>query len=476
MFANNPSNSGSLFGSPATNSIFGSSQQGQQGSQQSSMFANSGSSNQFGGSLGQNTQNQLGQNPGQQGLGQSQLGQSFGGQGQSGQGFGQNQLGQSQLGQSQLVHSQSAMDLHRVNSPYKPGTPTPTWGRHERKQIPSHLSGKMMRHKSSFNTERASTTPSLSSATTASSASSPPSASYSTSSFGTPKPTQSKKSSFIDEESLPPTESIYDTGASPFVQRNTPISTSRTGPSSSRLLSNSPRRDGALPPASNSFSSSKTQEPLASSQSLTAQASQNCSIIVYGFPPQLASVVVKSFSKYGAIQEQYESSKDSTMHKPAPPIETGKNWMKITYDNPTSAARAISSGNTAIGGYIVGVAPYSSTTLRQLEGASGDESNDQVQGLPTLGRTERSLPRTISMPVLSDDRTNGNGSGTPGRRIEVKDGRGIFSSRPHRQIRLAPSMNNFQAKSSDSRLGEKQSWLSWTARRAQELVFGWDDL
>lgn len=449
-----------------------------------------------------------------------------------------------------MTHSQSTYDLNRslVQTPTLSPAPspygsrhiatTPSWGKHDRRKIPSHIS--TMRTQSSFTPDRNTLGSSGSRHGSISASQSPPNTF--TGSFGTAKPIQTKKSNVIDEEDLPPTESIYDTGASPFTRASEVSTTGSRGSNSSggnttggtipssnstlglRRLSNynsnantnNPSIDAKSPMLASSNNTTTTTTATTNSTNYDSN-NNNCSIIVFGFPPSLTPTVIKHFSKFGNILENYdmtkggEKSPSGKRNARAPPIQTGPNWAKITYDNPYSAAKAIShnnnGGSTFIGGCAIGCVPFNSVNAKEFGYASNNNTNglDQQENIAEEGddvmmdidspqtagekkhiqtdKNNRPLPRTISMPVMGkNDTTTPQQSSTPNsRRLQVKDGKSIFNNK-QRTVKFAPSMGNMQSKDNiDSTTGSKlkparQGWLSWTTKRAQELVFGWDDL
>lgn len=383
-----------------------------------------------------------------------------------------------------MTHSQSTLDL--TSSPYgsRHVATTPSWGKHDRRKVPSHIS--TLRPQSSFTPDRNAIGTSGSRHGSISAAQSPPNTF--SGSFGTAKPIQAKKSNIIDEEDLPPTESIYDTGASPFFSGgSTPI---RESVKPMAALSTSNTTIGLRRLSSNSSKPS----PPTNTPPDTQETPTNCSVIVFGFPPTLTSTIVKHFSKFGPILENFDVAKGESPRKSgrAPPIQTGPNWMKLTFDNPTSAAKAVShysGGSRFIGGCAIGCVPFNSVNAKEFGYASTNnsitESNeeeeaDQLMDIDSPAEKKhiqqdtnnRPVPRTISMPVLGNQ-----SSSTPNsRRLQVKDGNSIFNNK-QRSVRYAPSMGNMQSNNSDSVLKPaRQGWISWTKKRAQELVFGWDDL
>lgn len=285
------------------------------------------------------------------------------------------------------------------------------------------------------------------------------------------------------------------------------------------------------------------------------------SVVIFGFPSSVSSTVIAHFSRFGTISENVDASsrifslmspqKSRAARLPPTPIQTGKNWMKITYDNPGSASRAIHENGTLIAGqYVVGCIPVTAQNYKEFEVASetsmysgiqtpsrsiGDftgyddttadlnftdgnvlppmgevdeQAEEQEETRSILNRTTggggpnnhthgKAVPRTTSMPVLAGSK-----------RVQLKDGRGIFNKQ--KQMRYSPSLFKIaqepsaaaaKAATSVLKSGEnavnsdrpgsangsskskrptssssRGGWMSWTTKKAQELVFGWDDL
>lgn len=266
--------------------------------------------------------------------------------------------------------------------------------------------------------------------------------------------------------------------------------------------------------------------PIASTPGRPARTlDHSLSVVIFGFPSSVTPAVVAHFSRFGTISENVDSSSrfimsspNKSLRAPPTPIQTGKNWLKITYDNPTSASRAIHENGTLIAGqYVVGCIPVTSQNYKEFEIASetsmhsglrsptesigdysvfDDTTVDFTDGniLPPsenegsedhssilAHQNGKSLGRTVSMPSLAGSK-----------RVELKDGRTIFN-KSGKQVRYSPSLFKISQEpdqenkslgkratgvpDSDKRLQSgKQGWMSWTSKKAQELVFGWDDL
>lgn len=398
-----------------------------------------------------------------------------------------------------LSHSQSAYDLRGANqsgyglqtrehsAPLTPGLRSsrgaPSWTSNDRRFVPSHLSA--VKQKSSFYagdrtpersssfSRRASTSPTVKSQL--SKGDSPPSG-IGGSSFGTPKPSGTKKQTHtITEEELPPTQSIYDSGGSPF--------SARRGNSAGSSMRRSDTFNGT---ARKSLRATASFNHAVTPRKSALGTDGSLAVVVYGFPQHLTPSIVSHFGNFGEILENIEPSDASfglstTPVKRAPaagrvPVMAGRNWIKITYDNKSSVIRALAEDGTQFAGqYVIGCKPYTPSQMRDFDAISasmldGNDAMELDQDSPVKPKSrqqqkpknlypnlseERTLPRTTSMPVL-------NGA----KRIEIRDGQHTVFKQPSKAIA--------NPKVKKTGLSEKTGWLSWTAKRAEELIFGYE--
>lgn len=119
-------------------------------------------------------------------------------------------------------------------------------------------------------------------------------------------------------------------------------------------------------------------------------------VIIFGFPPSHSLLIIREYERYGPILEHFNSAQqslvDSTLHpSPPPEILQGGNWIRITYADPVSAARAVATNGQIIGGaYMIGViyAPKSQETI-----IPQTSNNEGVDDAPTANsRTTQSTP------------------------------------------------------------------------------------
>lgn len=433
-------------------------------------------------------------------------------------------------GAGSLSHSQSLMDLSRRR--YEPETPQ--WGRTERRYVPSHMDA--LRTKSSFSTPDRGSSSSLrasvvdrqakaagsasgggsrggpggpggsraggGSVSGAGGASSPPQ-SFGPS-FGTPKPLR-KKASIIDEEDAPPTQSIYDTDLSERNRYRNFGGAGAHGPTTYDKAGNAVARGG------------------------TKDVSKaGNAVIVFGYPPSMLEAVIAHFSRFGTILESLEGQ-DAEALPESKRTWSGRNWVQITYKDGMAAGRALAENGTVFGGgmFVIGCVLATDANTAQLHSA-GERSMIESGGAETgsvfpsalasghgspdameedgIGALEppgtfsqhpvRGVSRTTSMPTLVP--SSSSSSTTPRKRIQVHKGNSIYSlnasaskqgagstaqqNGARRTMRFSPSLANIRTQAdsstaaSDRPARSQGGFLSFAAKRARELVFGWDDL
>lgn len=108
-------------------------------------------------------------------------------------------------------------------------------------------------------------------------------------------------------------------------------------------------------------------------------------VIVFGYPESISNLVITHFSHFGNILEDFEilrsptginhstfrihgNGKTGTIEKENKklPIFTGDGWVKITYDTPSSALRALKESGTVYCGHYIGCIPYTRSAIEQL--------------------------------------------------------------------------------------------------------------
>ncbi|CDK26178.1 unnamed protein product [Kuraishia capsulata CBS 1993] len=150
-------------------------------------------------------------------------------------------------------------------------------------------------------------------------------------------------------------------------------------------------------------------------------------VLVFGFV-ELDEVLVH-FEKFGSILEDFRNSGFKKKY----PIFIGKQWVKITYDNPASAVRALRENGTILDGAVVGVIPYTKQSLEQLLNSKISEEED-------IGDTFHS---DLGIGNLNLDTKQETG-------YKIRDGKDLFKNKPSKpQVGFFAQMQNYLFGASD---------------------------
>ncbi len=235
----------------------------------------------------------------------------------------------------------------------------------------------------------------------------------------------------------------------------------------------------------------------------------------------MSSVILNHFSRFGTILENLQPANvDSPASPSKSPIKTtknktvpllmGKTWIKLTYDNPSSALRAENENGTVIAGQIIGCVRYSQEIIEKLKSEvtiddssslnyscvidspisklsklynsnepyffyDNSDINEISNSNSNSNSNSRLLNHTISMPIINQKSSYSNSNGHT-QILSMKDGRGIFKDKD-KSLRIT-ALSNSQNKNNSNSLNNDNSndWLQWISKKAQNLVFGWDDL
>lgn len=154
-------------------------------------------------------------------------------------------------------------------------------------------------------------------------------------------------------------------------------------------------------------------------------------ILVFGYPENMANQVIAHFLEFGTVLEEFEVAK--TRHsfikqyqvaanetsKQIVPIFCGDSWVKITYDNPSSALDALQENGNVFNGHLLGVIPYSKTAVEKLQKRKINKEEDIGGGiqyqLDAFNKGQKSEPG-----VESDLQS------TYISKMEIKDGSGLL--------------------------------------------------
>lgn len=204
------------------------------------------------------------------------------------------------------------------------------------------------------------------------------------------------------EEDAPPVDTLddFDNDAGvPYVSSPPP---SQPAP----IAASSPsKRQIGLPNGPTSSSFGQQQAP--NGQSSSNGSNNVYKLIVFGFPPNLQSSVLKEFASiaplvYNSIQDPSSSASTSTTStSDLPP--TGSNWFTIAYDNDWAALRALrKNGDIIAGSAMIGVKWADST--KALDSGM-DLIPQQHQQQATTTTQQQSLPRSSTASNLGTPAT-----------------------------------------------------------------------
>jgi Nup53/35/40-type RNA recognition motif len=114
-------------------------------------------------------------------------------------------------------------------------------------------------------------------------------------------------------------------------------------------------------------------------------------VIIFGFPPSHSALIIREYERYGPILEHFFSN-ELPPSQPSQEIVQGTNWLRITYADPVSAARAVGTNGQIFGGaYMVG-ATYAAKPepASQTKPAEEKVERREERGSSTSG--ERKMP------------------------------------------------------------------------------------
>ncbi|CCE80063.1 Piso0_003160 [Millerozyma farinosa CBS 7064] len=229
------------------------------------------------------------------------------------------------------------------------------------------------------------------------------------------------------EDDAPPSRSIYDLNDEVLISLDKP-----SNANNDYFLNKDPKnfnnvfnRDGTSAPATEkSAQDDLKNNPLEHSES---------AILVFGYPETMANQVISYFQEFGTILEDFEvtkrhntlarfqNSSNNGQKKPFIPIFSGKSWVKLTYDNPSSALDALQENGSVFNGVLLGVIPYTKDAIEKLQKRKIEKNEDIGGGLKTdLLFSEKNREQTLI--------DTGNTQTSYASKLELKDGSKFFLS------------------------------------------------
>jgi hypothetical protein len=204
------------------------------------------------------------------------------------------------------------------------------------------------------------------------------------------------------EEDAPPVDTLdeFDNDAgipyvsSPPPQQPAPLTAGNASPSKRPLQLNGT--------SSSSFPSASAQNGFVSSSSSSSNGGYK--LIVFGFPANLQSAVLKEFAaiaplSYNSITDPNPSS--SSVSLSIPP--TGSNWFTIAYDTEWAAARALrKNGDIIADSAMIGVKWADGDNINS---SNGGASSDVVSSSQQQQQSQQNLPRPSTASNLGTPAT-----------------------------------------------------------------------
>lgn len=321
--------------------------------------------------------------------------------------------------------------------------------------------------------------------------------------FGTKNPTFNSSqpsqptdiATYVESNEAPPTKSLYDW------QREDEfgsVSTNMSLPETSHQINLSQR----FPKNSrNAFdrNSEATHTRVGKDEinDSSRPKSEESAVIVFGYPESISNQVILHFSKFGNILEDFEilrgvtgnnissatirlrtQNKDSKAQKKYP-IFTGDGWIKITYDSPSAALRALQENGTVYGGCLIGCVPYNKAAVEQLASCKIDKSDD-IGNIPfSLSMKPNGSSSADAQNRSEDDndsRKHGSRFSFSTRKLDVKDGKELFvhnGNSSHSGQNFLKSLEN-KLKEQEQQGGNQQP--TDIVGKLNNWLFGWNDL
>lgn len=251
-------------------------------------------------------------------------------------------------------------------------------------------------------------------------------------------------------DDLPPTRSIYDLNDETLATLNKPVqhidSFINKDPKNFNNVFNKDGPDNEV---------AEAQERRTSINPLNNEAA----ILVFGYPESMSNQIIHHFKEFGDILENFEvnQKKNSLVninhhHQKLVPIFSGKSWVKITFDNPASAADALRENGVVFNGVLLGVIPYNKNAIEKLQKRKLTDSEDIGSNDFSSTKPADSLPVAPTAPANPSSYTT---------RLDIKDGSQFFLKTDGDQSKTQQNQNE-----------EKLSFFG----KVSKYVFGFHEL
>lgn len=241
---------------------------------------------------------------------------------------------------------------------------------------------------------------------------------------------------YNNAEDLPPARSLYDLNDEAF------ISLSKPAQHTESFIHKDPRSFNNAFARKEEVATTSVEEE--KKIKLNSMQNTDSAILVFGYPESMVNQVIAYFLEFGTILEEFEATKNSKQASanifdaiattgafpssdsptfrsgttPPPPIFSGNSWVKITYDNPSSAMDALQESGSVFNGVLIGVIPYTKDAVEKLQKRKLTAVEDIGGGVQALHRPDASAS---DKPVIGDDVPT-----SYIKRLEIKDGSELF--------------------------------------------------
>lgn len=241
---------------------------------------------------------------------------------------------------------------------------------------------------------------------------------------------------YSNSDDVPPSRSMYDLNDEAFMSLNKPSQHTES------FINKDPRSfNNLFVKGDNKTKSADTDAKILQNPLLHSELA----ILVFGYPENMANQVIARFAEFGTILEDFEAARtfkissdgvanmvqatgafpsptqDSVAQNgPPPPIFSGKSWVKLTYDNPSSAMDALQESGSVFNGCLIGVVPYIKDAVEKLLRRKLTSDEDIGGNLPLLAHSESAK---VDNGVIGD---SNDMQASYIKRLDIKDGSELF--------------------------------------------------
>ncbi|CAR25780.1 hypothetical protein ZYGR_0A03490 [Zygosaccharomyces rouxii] len=242
------------------------------------------------------------------------------------------------------------------------------------------------------------------------------------------------------------------------------------------------------------------------------QTHNESAVIVFGYPESISNLIITHFSKFGYILEDFEVLRSSSgintatlrLHGSKPgrkyPIFTGDGWVKLTYDSPPSALRALEENGLVYGGSLIGCVPYNKRAVEQLASCKIEKEDDignlnfsvapstladngpdvfeNGEDVSSVTSPQQFVNGKQDRKGLSPTKNTANNLldhskvAHPTRRLDIKDGKSLF-------VHNGAADNHYFLRSLEQKMRQQEEnnrKQSSVLHKVNNWLFGWNEL